>query len=341
MIKALVGIGDIHLRKKDFFEVGIEKFEKWFDETFPNEAKENTEIILAGDIFDKIALLPSVAAEAVKLSNLFFKKAKRVYAILGNHDYGLHRYRVENSKKLLDELGFIVIDNLTTLTTENGFRVLCLPWVYNTSLGKVNEFIKQNENENFDAVCAHWELEPLFGDEFMDLSNVKTNSYMIGHIHSHNSNPKYLGSVLPNSVAEGKELDNSVIKMLCKDFDQNKSKEREVPIPSFVSISEVVIQSLEDLSSLQKDSSVFYKIFHPATITEKSVKTQAELLGLNIYSLEKIHEEGSEELNTEVEIKEYTKTGPEDLIELYAEALNITEEEKIACLQVIRSSRAA
>ena len=53
MIKALVGIGDIHLRKKDFFEVGIEKFEKWFDETFPNEAKENTEIILAGDIFDK------------------------------------------------------------------------------------------------------------------------------------------------------------------------------------------------------------------------------------------------------------------------------------------------
>ena len=76
MIKALVGIGDIHLRKKDFFEVGIEKFEKWFDETFPNEAKENTEIILAGDIFDKIALLPSVAAEAVKLSNLFFKKAK-------------------------------------------------------------------------------------------------------------------------------------------------------------------------------------------------------------------------------------------------------------------------
>ena len=341
MIKALLEIGDLHLRKKDFFEVGFKKFSEWFDNTFPDEARENTEIILAGDVFDKIALLPSVAAMAVELSNLLFKKAKTVYAILGNHDYGLHKYRIENTKGLLEELHFTVIDELSVVTTKLGFKILCLPWIYGSSFKKVNAFIKEHENEEYDVLCSHWELEPMFGnkEDFIDISNLKVKSYACGHIHSHNQNPKYLGSILPNSIAEGKEFNNSVVKMFCKDFESGKSKERQIDIPSFISIKEIQLKNLEELSSLVRDPAVFYKIFFREGITERSIVTQANLLGLNIYSLEKTHDGEQKAEIQKIEVKEYSVVGPWDLIKLYKEPLGITNEEESLCIQIIKSVR--
>jgi DNA repair exonuclease SbcCD nuclease subunit len=342
VIKVLGGIGDIHLRKKNFFEVGFKKFTNWLDETFPDEMRENTEIFLAGDVFDKTTLLPDVAAMAVELSNLLFKKAKTVYVILGNHDYGLHKYKIVNTKKFLQELHFTVIDDLSVITTNLGFKVLCLPWVYGATFKKINEFISTVEDQQFDAVLSHWELESMFGNnEFVDVSKINATSFMAGHIHSHSQNPKYLGSILPNSVAEGKEFNNSVVKMLCKDFEKGKAKERQVAIPSFVSIKEVHIKNIEELDLLEKDPAIFYKIMYKGEILEKSIKTKADLLGINIYSTEKLREEGEMGNVQKIEVEEYKVTTSEDLIKLYKETLNISDEEMSACIQVVKSTQVA
>src|SRR5574344_572623 len=124
MTKALIGIGDIHLRSKNYYKTGLKAFLDWFNKTFPDERREETEIVIAGDVLNKVAMLPFVAASTVNLFETLHKKAKNVYVILGNHDYGMSKYKVINTKDFLEKEGAIVIDTLCEYTTELGFKLL-------------------------------------------------------------------------------------------------------------------------------------------------------------------------------------------------------------------------
>ena len=340
MKKILVGIGDAHLRNRAFYKKGLKDFINWIDQILPDSKKEDTEIILAGDILHRVYMLPLVSALALDLFEILHRKASTVYAILGNHDYGLNKYKVVNSQVLLERMGVVVINKFCDYITKNGFNLCCLPWVYGSSHAKVQKYIEENtKGKSYDALVTHWELESVAGSPYIDISSIDTKAYFCGHIHSHDTNPQYLGSILPNSVAENKDYDHSVIRLLAKDMDTGNVKQAEMTIPSFLTLKKCTIQSLTDLKNLEVNENVFYKICHSPIINDHDVYVQARLLGLHVYKTEPIRED--EEAFEPGEFKElsidkkYTSQDPKDILTAYKDKLGLTDEEYTDCLQII------
>lgn len=340
MKKILVGIGDAHLRNRAFYKKGLRDFINWIDQTLPDSKKEDTEIVLAGDVLHRIYMLPTVSALALELFEMLHKKASTIYAILGNHDYGLNKYKVENSQVFLEKLGVVVINKFCDYETKNGFKLCCLPWVYGSSHSKVQKYIEENtKDKTYDALVAHWELESVAGSPHIDISSINTKAYFCGHIHSHDTNPQYLGSILPNSVAENKDYDHSVIRLLAKDMDTGNVKQAEITIPSFLTLKKYTIQSLTDLKNLETNENIFYKIIHSPIIDGKDVYIQARLLGLHVYKTEVLREEDEEIVSGSVKEfsidKKYTSQNPADILTAYKDRLQLTDEEYTECLQII------
>lgn len=338
MIKSLIGLGDVHLRNEDFYMTGLKGFSEWFDKKFPDSGKDSTELVLAGDVLNKVLMLPRVGASAIDLFALLHRKASTVYVVLGNHDYGLNKYKVINIKPFLEKENIIVIDDLCEYTTKLGFELLCLPWKYGATHTHVNSFIANLSPKEYDACIAHWELESLYGSDFVDLSKVNAKSFMCGHIHQHSVNSKYLGSILPNNIEEKKDTDPSIVRVLVKDSESGKFKNYDIDIPSFLQLRSIKIDSLTDLNSLEKGENIFYKIFYTKTLSIKDVKDQAKILGINIYSVEATVDKKSDtDLKNDLEnIKEYVAQSHEDLLKLYAEKLGLDSNLINLCTQAIQ-----
>lgn len=331
-MKILMGIGDIHLRDKPFYKKGLNNFLEWFDSKIPDNKRDCTEIILTGDIFDKISLYPETSALAIKFFKTLHKKASTVYSILGNHDYGLTQYHIKNTTPFLKKLNVQVIEEPCTITTNLGFKLLCLPWAYNFTHAKMNDYIKKNcDQQYYDACISHWEIDSLFGSSCIELNNVQSKVFYCGHIHSHATNPYYLGSILPNNISEIKTEDFSVLRMLVQK-DDNNCITKDLPIPSFISIKSTHIHSLTDLENIQnQDSTIFFKIYYDPAISLNDIENKSKVLGLQVYSIEP---EGKEEieipslqedflLNKEV----YIPKSHTDLLQRYAKQFKLSEKE--------------
>lgn len=325
----IIGIGDIHLRSKSYYKVGFNQFLNWIDTTLKNEDKSSTEILIAGDILDKVTILPYAAALTVDFFRMLKQKAENVYVILGNHDYGLSEYKVINTKSFLEKNGVTVIDQLCEYTTQLGFKLLCLPWTYGSRHKDVNEFLKEHTG-SYDVCTAHWELESLYGSDFVDLSNVQSKTFMCGHIHSHKVNPMYLGSILPNNIEELKTKDPSVLRVLSQD-----GKVEDINIPDFVKLATFTIKDLTDLNQLSKDPDVFYKVYHPKTISSRDIIAQAKILGLKVYGTEKDREELSIDFKSIDDVQEYKVQSHEDILNSCRERMQLTDEVYNLCLQTI------
>lgn len=343
MIATLLEVGDIHCRKSVFYSEGIDSFKEWFDKKFPDESRATTEMLIAGDVLDSILFMPTAAAILESLSKLFHRKASHVYVIPGNHDYGLSGYKVESSTSYLRELGFIVFDTFGVYTTELGFKLLCAPWEFKRTIKDVNALLSAHKEESFDAIATHWELEPMFGStEFVNLDGFKTKSFACGHIHAHKQNPKYLGSILPNSVSENKDEDQSVIRALIKNTeDDSKFKVVDIDVPSFITLQKVTVNTLADVSALPANPKVFYKISYDSDIIQGSdIRTQAKLHGIHIYKLESIKKE-VEETSTPIDDSLFAKDKlgsytPIDILQFCKDQLDLTEEEYEWTLQFLK-----
>lgn len=330
----LMGIGDIHLRDKAFYKKGIDGFLQWFDSKIPDTKKDCTEIMIAGDIFDRISLLPETSALAIKFFDVLRRKASTVYTILGNHDYGLTQYHVKNVTPFLKKLHVQVIEEPCTIETKLGFRILCLPWAYNLSHVKINEYIKNNcTGQSYDACVSHWEISPLFDSPNIDLSEVQSASFYCGHIHSHSADNKYLGSILPNSIPEVKENDNSILRMLVKK-DDGTCITKDLTIPSFISIKTLHIQSLADLDQYSNvvNNNVFFKIKYNTNLTVTNIENKCNLLNIQVYSIEPEHKEEEEDVNILLQEnflnnKVYVPKNHKDLLQKYAGQFTLSEKE--------------
>lgn len=335
MKKQIIGIGDIHLRSKGFYRLGISRFFNWIDKTLPSSEKEFTEILLAGDVLNKVTMLPEAAGLAVKLLKLLKTKASKVYIILGNHDYGLSNYKVISAKKFLcEEDNVVVIDTLCEYTTDLGFKLLCLPWCYGMKHSDVDAYVAQlPQDASYDVCTAHWELESCMGSDFI---NLKTNAkaFMCGHIHSHKVNPYYLGSVLPNSIAEQKDDDPSILRYFIR--GDNGYSVKDVEIPSFVHIETVTIGNLGDIAQYTGHPDIFYKIIHPKTIAGRDIKSQARISGVLVYETEKLETETTKkEIKDVDDVPEYRVQTHKDILNSCKEKLQLDQDTYDLCMRTI------
>ena len=329
MIDLLISFGDVHIRKDTWYKVGFSKFIEFLEKTLPDNNREHTEIVLPGDIVENIYLYPETCAMVTLLISTLNRKAKTIYVILGNHDYGLVYYKIKSLKPLLESLGVIVIDELSEVKTELGFELLCVPHDPSQTFEVLNEKLKQYTEKTYDCFISHRELKPMpDSTDFMDISNIKTNCFCCGHIHSHKNDNRYLGSILPNKVNEVKENDPSVLRIYRKDSKTYKDFE----LPVFVNIEKVFVQTSTDILNLAKKPDTFYYIMIVGnTLTIKDAKHYCELSNIPLYDCD--YEEKEEDVNVSIDSSSKTKVHKlptlEEMLKIYKNNLlqsGLTEE---------------
>ena len=322
MTPCLIGFGDIHIRKDKWYVQGFEEFINYIEKTLPDDRRDYTEICLPGDIVEGIALLPSTSAMVTNFFSVLFRKAKTVYVVLGNHDFGLVYYKIKSLRPFLESLGVVVIKDICDYTTNLGFRLLCIPHIPSQSMGEANEEVKKFEGIEFDCVVSHRELHPMIGStEFLDLSKINSHCYFCGHIHKHNNDPKYLGSILPNKSDEVKSNDPSVMRIYIKDSKTYK----DFDLPVFIDIQNVKVSSVTELQSFKVAPKTFYNFFISGNaLTVKDVKAYCELYSIPLYDCDYeetndtgiiIKENGEADLEKLPDLKELLDMYKSELIE--------------------------
>ena len=337
--KVLLGFGDPHCRKEYWYKYGIDKLCDWMDvNLFPEKLpKEKVEAIIVGDSLDDVQMVPEDSAAAVKFFRYLTSKCSTVYAILGNHDYGLEDYKIIDSAAFLESLGVVVIKNVGPMVTNLGFKIVNIPWLPKTKHNEINEILKSYTNNEYDAVTSHWELEKsIMSEQFVDVHQLNAKAYLCGHIHQHSFNPDYLGSLLPNNILESKDTNPSIVRMLYKSDEDDSVITKDIPIPSVIHIVEKEITSVNDLDLFERKEDVFYKIMIDSSLDKRLVKVKAKNLGIQVYALDKIKKVKSVETDNPTTDNKLLKPKTKlEMLKCIQQLLSLSDEDLEVCKQYI------
>lgn len=207
----VICFGDVHFSSINTWNYKAgEHFIKWFEqENFGN--KDEIEMIFVGDIAERDVNPGNVVDQMWRLFKSASHKAKSVYVVCGNHDKKLYHDIEQHSLKFLTNLPNVhVFEKETELVTENGYKVLVLPWQAKSSEGITlhdyyNKLSENYKDKTYDIITGHWNIRettgPAWAQDGVDLTNLHAKCYAIGHIHLR-IRDEYIGSIFPNSIAE-------------------------------------------------------------------------------------------------------------------------------------------
>lgn len=207
----VICFGDVHFSSINTWNYKAgEHFIKWFEqENFGN--KDEIEMIFVGDIAERDVNPGNVVDQMWRLFESASHKAKSVYVVCGNHDKKLYHDIEQHSLKFLTNLPNVhVFEKETELVTENGYKVLVLPWQAKSSEGITlhdyyNKLSENYKDKTYDIITGHWNIRettgPAWAQDGVDLTNLHAKCYAIGHIHLR-IRDEYIGSIFPNSIAE-------------------------------------------------------------------------------------------------------------------------------------------
>jgi DNA repair exonuclease SbcCD nuclease subunit len=210
-LSKVICFGDVHFSSINTWNYKAgEHFIKWFEqENFGN--KDEIEMIFVGDIAERDVNPGNVVDQMWRLFESASHKAKSVYVVCGNHDKKLYHDIEQHSLKFLTNLPNVhVFEKETELVTENGYKVLVLPWQAKSSEGITlhdyyNKLSENYKDKTYDIITGHWNIKettgPAWAQDGVDLTNLHAKCYAIGHIHLR-IRDEYIGSIFPNSIAE-------------------------------------------------------------------------------------------------------------------------------------------
>lgn len=233
----VVTFGDVHLSSINTwnYEAG-ENFIQWFDkEDFGNP--NDVEMIFVGDIAERDVNPGNVIDQMWRLFSSASKKAKSVHVVCGNHDKKLYHDIEQHSLKFLTNLPNVkVYEKETEVVTDNGYKILVLPWQAKSAEGTTlhdyyNKLSESYKDKTYDIVTGHWNIKeftgPAWAQDGVDLTNFHANCYAIGHVHLR-LRDEYVGSIFPNSISEQNDSYPRGYKVY------ENGKEEFVPIPRFL-----------------------------------------------------------------------------------------------------------
>jgi len=240
--KSLYVLGDIHFSSmNEWSEEAGDLFINWFENLV---VEPESELILEGDLTEKDVNSGNVIRQLERFFNACQRKFLRTYAVVGNHDLKLFKNRPQISFIYAKEKkGIQVIEELSTFTTLNGFKVLFMPFlrVEETTL---NEFYsnlpEEYYQEEYDLVVGHFNKKSdcnVFLFEGADISRLKYKHIMLGHIHTR-WDKDYLGSVWAQKISEIDPINPRIIGCLKHD-DMGNIIRDDILIPEFVKYVDV------------------------------------------------------------------------------------------------------
>jgi len=202
----IVTVGDLHLSNDRAWSSKVSNDVIDFLLTHPSNTAENI-LVLTGDVTDK----SSVDGEVTKMLHRLFEglKYKFVYICMGNHEGKVKNKKIALTYDFVEKLDrrFKIVRTIKDLILEEA-NCLFLPHIY------PNENSSLKDYESIDPSLATQEYDLIFGhitdsrctfpsSEKINISYLKTKQFLFGHIHDGGlKNLGYLGSVIPNSIAE-------------------------------------------------------------------------------------------------------------------------------------------
>lgn len=240
--KPLYAFGDIQFSSLNpWNEEAGNRFLAWFDRL---PVEPDAECILLGDLTEKDSNPGNVIRQLEILFQICQKKFKKTYAIVGNHDLKLYKERPQISFIFAKEKkGIEVVDSLSVVTTDNGYKVLFMPYLRleNNALNEYYSNLPEKYyNDSYDLMVGHFDKKSdssIFMQDGADISKIDTKYTMLGHIHIR-WDMDYLGSIWPQKVSEQDTPHPRVIGRLYKQPDGSIVRD-DLPIPTFIRYAEV------------------------------------------------------------------------------------------------------
>jgi len=309
MLKNIVVVGDLHLSKKSPKHDQVVDFLFWlFNSEFNNE--ENS-ILFLGDL---VEALDSVSELLEVYINLFLNQSKfnHIYILEGNHDQNMDSNFTTAFRPLHN---VTLIEKISELSIEN-INCLCLPYYdnvktksvpmteYYSSLEVTNKFNKQ-----YDYAFHHVEDEQNhYSKKYCDLSWVKTNNWLCGHIHTENitKGGRILGAPIFNSSSE-KDKTPYIAKI-----DISTKQYELIKVPIFLSYLEV---DYPEKLSVPKTKYALWTVNNSLNKNEtiKYYEKEAKELGID-FNVRRV--------NNKRIVKETLITGDKKVKESYTETFN-------------------
>ena len=204
MLKNIVVVGDLHLKEKEPYFSQTTDFLEWLFNT-KDLNNEETGLILLGDLVTTIETRNETLALYV---DYFLNRSKFAWIkiLVGNHDENIKT----NILELYSPLPNVELISKYEKQEVEGLNLLFLPYFHT---GK-NEISKEELYSNlpaefynivFDFGFTHVEDETShFSSHYCDLSKLKVNQYLNGHIHKETvtQGGRFLGSPILDSSAE-------------------------------------------------------------------------------------------------------------------------------------------
>jgi hypothetical protein len=238
MINTIVVVGDLHLQPKTNIPKHgqVLEFLSWLF----NDSTLNTEdsvLLLLGDLVETM----DDPAELLEIYiDYFLNKSKfsKIGIMKGNHDENMNSSFTSALRPLHNVQ---IIETITELTI-TGINCLFLPYYDHTKIGNsyppMNEYYSSKEiiekfgATTYDYTYHHVEDELThYSKKFCDLSWIKSNNWLCGHIHTETitQGGRILGAPIFNSSSESDK-----IPYIAK-IDTNTKKYELIKVPIYLS----------------------------------------------------------------------------------------------------------
>ena len=312
--------GDVHFSSINTWNfLAGENYIDWFtNQDFGN--KDDIEMLFVGDSAERDVNPGNVVDQMWRLFAQASKKSKAVYVVCGNHDKKLYHDIEQHSLKFLTNLDNVhVYENETEVVTENGYKMLVLPWQAKASDGITlhdyyNKISENYKDKTYDIVTGHWNIKetsgPAWAQDGVDLTNFHAKCYAIGHIHLR-IRDEYIGSIFPNSIAEQNDSYPRGYKVY------ENGVETFEPLPRFLKY--VTIKLGEELPPQEPNCSYAYIV----TECNTEVEAREKYPEINIKGIERVPTRISTgtQVNAEgdtVDISQFSNTYISDLPAAFA-----------------------
>ena len=226
-------LGDLHLSASQPWRLPVgDAFLEWFESI---EVEPNSTLIALGDYTDDAVNPGKVIRQLERFLEIARKKFKKVYLLVGNHDWKLYKNQPQLAFEFAEEKDNVVIlrDPAEVLMID-GIKVLSLPhYNYRVDIPPMQDYYENLPediaDDNYDVVIGHFAdaSAEVFAHK-IDLSYLNTQLICLGDIHNRISE-NYIGSVFACKISENESPRPRAIWKVHKEADEVIKEEIVLP----------------------------------------------------------------------------------------------------------------
>lgn len=281
-------MGDLHFSSDRPWDLeSFSNFIRWFEQWDIQNKKEESELLLEGDLTEKSVNAGIAISLLTKFIAIALQKFNNIIIIGGNHDLKIKiDGKPQYSSQYLQELGNVkLVYDEEIFDSEQGLHIIALP--YKSTACPIESYYNDKLEDKFykeqcDLITGHVSL---FDSNFpyiagIDLSKFHFKHAAFGHIHQRYGKMKqyYTGSIMPFRISEQASELSRCIKVI----DEN-SDETEVTLPAFRVYHTISYSTQKDLLQHKKHSD---KVVHVYKVDDCDSKDSLMSLMQDYYVIE-------------------------------------------------------